>query len=310
MVGAGCPCTTSAICAGICYNGTCSSDQVEGVAGADLRYSAFNAKVLAVSASDSQGCGKSYSLNGKTVMTKCYMVNNHAQIVFDEGFMDVSLGNTREYDHVFLGYKEGAVMKDLITKGFFIRHETKDFQGHCRTTPYAEAVNTNGLAETAAEKDDLNAHKGRFARLSQDDGCIQDVSRFEANSTILSLASGNYLKGSADSPCGASGEYILTAVPGTSTYFIVIKDWTNDLAQNPFNFGCHISRMSMDGGAYKIINGTCVHEDQHAETPAVCAAGNPYDLANCQGTVNAAALCSPSWLHALTLAVLVACLLH
>merc|ERR1712216_111131 len=82
---------------------------------------------------------------------------------------------------------------------------------------------------------------------------------------------------------------------------IVIKDWTDDLAQLPFNFGCQISRMSMDGGAYKIINGTCVHEEEHAETPAVCAVGFPYDVADCQAAINSAALSMPSWLLCLHL---------
>ena len=127
--GPGCPCTTSSQCAGFCYKGSCSAEEIEGVVSSDLTYASFESMILNQfqNSSDPRACGKTY--NGRE--TKCYIVNGQAELVYDSSFSKVSLGNTREYQSVGLGHKEPAVMRDLVYKyKFFSRSVTMNLKGY------------------------------------------------------------------------------------------------------------------------------------------------------------------------------------
>jgi len=284
--GPGCACASSSHCEGTCYDGTCSNANVEGVASTDLTYSTLNSQVLARASTGTVGCGQGN--------TKCYIVDDHSHIVFDSSMESVEVGNTREYDHVGLGYKEGGVMRHLTyTHKFYSRTDTTDYQGKCRVTPFSEAVRLDGIALTAGERDDYDKFKGRFPVISDTTGCIQDVINFQVNKTALTSA-GGILTGSAADPCGDSGDYVLTEIPGTNTYLIVIQGWTKEKEKLPFNWGCHISRLSQDVGAYKIVNGSCVDKDDAVYPQATCSAYTAYTVEDCEGTTNSASSIVPS----------------
>jgi hypothetical protein len=231
LLGPGCLCNVSSQCAALCYKGRCSSEEYEGVTSVDINYAAFETSVIAASSGHTRSCGKKYKVQGQDRETRCYIVDSHAQLAYSSDFSDFSDGNTREFEGVGLGYKEGQVMRDLVYRHkFFKRRDTVDFQGECRTTPFAEAANLDGMVLSAKEKDDFLSAKGRFPPLSGKEGCIQDATSFRVNTSVLSRA-GGVLTGPSASPCGDSGPYMLTSIPDTNTYLLVIQDWTDDLSK-------------------------------------------------------------------------------
>lgn len=76
-----------------------------------------------------------------TFPSRCYLVDNLANLVTDPDFLLVSTTDAREYERVSLGRKEGDIMKLLVTKHkFFVPNQRVDFQGICSVSPYAPKV--------------------------------------------------------------------------------------------------------------------------------------------------------------------------
>lgn len=220
--------------------------------------------------------------------TVCYLVDGHADLIFAAHIPFTSDSNTREYEHTSLGHKEGAVMRELVyTHKLFKRKEQVNYNGQCRTTPFAEAVTLDGITKTAKEQDDYFKAKHPFPRLSQSEGCIQEVTTYEVDSSVI--AAGSVLHGSVSDSC-MSADYTVTSVPGTNAYLVVLENKdVSASTDEPFNFGCHISNQVMDAGAFKIINGTCVHEeDQQANFSATCPALKSVTLTCDPTVINAA----------------------
>jgi hypothetical protein len=89
-----------------------------------------------------RSCGLNYTCPDgiHTCQTKCYLIDNLANLVTDPGFLTVSTTDEREYKRVSLGRKEGDIMKLLIQRGFFDQNLRVDFQGVCSVSPYAPKV--------------------------------------------------------------------------------------------------------------------------------------------------------------------------
>ncbi|XP_069125986.1 LOW QUALITY PROTEIN: voltage-dependent calcium channel subunit alpha-2/delta-2-like [Argopecten irradians] len=248
----------------------CATERVEGVTGLDILYDDFHQKAMgSMQASDfRRSCGQNYTCpdNEPGCLTRCYLFDSDAFLVMDPEFMVASDLEENKYVRVQLGTKEGEVMKDLIYRHkFFIRNEGTDFQGSCRITPEAPKVTLAGIPKNPEEKDDYTKNKGPIPKFNSEFGCIQDLVGFKANDTALGPS--GMLTGNVSGPC-MSGFYYVIALPKTNLYLLVIENWNAYKATLFYNFNCKITRSIVNSGAYRIINGTCAHEDKSTSTLA------------------------------------------
>lgn len=220
-------------------------------------------------------CGQKYEvLEDGTLRlyeTRCYIVDSSAHLVFAESFQTVDQMNTKKYQSVGLGHYEGAVMRDLVAKNFFVEKSFVNFQGECSVEKhFTESKNQWGLARTAKEQDNYAKFKGPYPRAGRKYQCTQNVVHYHSDNTVL-VAASNVLTGTVKDGCGG-GTYTLVRIAATNTYFVAIENWKHDwLTQQggmTFNFGCHISNRTHEGGAYRIINGSCdaIQDEPNVET--------------------------------------------
>jgi len=263
----GCPCTRDAQCiSGKCreYAGNrslCAGDRVEAVTALDILYNDFHRRVYGLlnSSGEAKSCGMNYTCpDGEHLcQTRCYLVDNLANLVTDPDFLRVSTTDAREYERVSLGRKEGDIMKLLITKHkFFVPNQRVDFQGICSVSPYAPKVTLEGIVKTPEQEDDYYKNRGPIPPFRNEYGCIQDVVGYTSDDSVL--GPDGIIADSVDGPC-RSGNFFLSALPRTNLYLLVIENW-NEYRQSYFyNFNCHISNRVFDAGAFRIVNGTCAH---------------------------------------------------
>lgn len=125
----------------------CAGDHVEAVTALDILYNDFHKQVykLMKAPDNERSCGSFYKCPDgvHNCQTKCYLLDNLANLVTDPSFLTVSTTDEREYKRVSLGRKEGDIMKLLIQRGFFQQNLRTDFQGVCSVSPYATKVNKN-----------------------------------------------------------------------------------------------------------------------------------------------------------------------
>jgi len=279
--GPGCNCTTSTECFGSCYGGTCSNERIEGVLGVDILYDLMHAQTLSSTSGHGKSCGKQY--DGKE--TLCYVFDSFAHLIFGKSIKDVSIGDTKEYQSVSLGWKEPAVMNDLVYHHkLFDRIETKSYEGSCRTTPYAPAKTMEGMEHTSKEKDEMARMEGKFTRLSQHSNCVQNIVSYKINATNAAnvFASGAVLTGTAHGIChGPAPTYTVVPVPNTNAYLLVLVDVPIVTTPKLFNFGCHIMKGVMNSGGFRMVNGSCVIDDAPDVGPATCVATRAYTIPKC-----------------------------
>lgn len=131
--------------------------------------------------------------------------------------------------------------------------------------PNQPKVTLTGIPKTPEEEDNYYKTRGPIPSFSNSFGCIQDVVSFTAN--INQLGPSRMIVGNVSGPC-MSGFYYLTNMPATNLFLLVIENWRDKVTGNHFPFHCHIVRRIVESGAYRIINGTCAHEDTSQETLA------------------------------------------
>nr|QJU69482.1 cacna2d1 [Nematostella vectensis] len=238
----------------------CAGDRVEAVTALDVLYRDFHRRVyeLMTAPDGERSCGANYTCPDgiHTCQTKCYLVDNLANLVTDPSFLTVSTTDEREYKRVSLGRKEGDVMKRLIQRGIFQQNLRIDFQGVCSVSPYAPKVTLEGLLKTPEQEDDYYKNKGPIPPFRNEYGCIQDVVGYSADDSAL--GADGIISGSVEGPC-RSGNYFITALPQTNLYLLVIENWSEHRQSYFYNFNCHISNRVYDAGAFRIVNGTCAH---------------------------------------------------
>ncbi|ESO88121.1 hypothetical protein LOTGIDRAFT_165858 [Lottia gigantea] len=273
----------------------CSTERVEGVTGLDILYDDFQNKTMgSMQASDfRKSCQQKYNCpDGEPgCETRCYLFDSSAYLVMDPDFLLANNLDESKYDGVTLGRKEGEVMKHLIYHhGFIKRNEDTDFQGSCRISPDAPKVTLEGIPKTPEESDDYYRNRGPIPKFSSDFGCIQDVVSFKTVDDKLGRISvcrhyvidmlvsmyiifistnsaSGMITGNVSGPC-MSGFYYVTVLPKTNLYLLVIEDWKPYKETLFYNFNCRIARSVVNSGAYRIINGTCAHEDDSSSTLA------------------------------------------
>ncbi|XP_064625749.1 voltage-dependent calcium channel subunit alpha-2/delta-2-like isoform X2 [Lineus longissimus] len=249
----------------------CATERVEAVTSLDILYDDFHDKTIdTMQSSDRQmkSCGRNYRCPSGEMgcVTRCYLFDNRANIIMDPGFKLASPLDTSKYKGVTLGKKEGEVMKELIYRhGFFIRTESIDFQGGCSISPSKPKVTLTGFPRNPEEQDNYYKDKGPIPKFNNEYGCIQDVVGYEANQTAL--GSSGMVTGNVSGPC-MSGFYYVIALPKTNLYLLVIENWKNTGSDGFYNFNCKIARSIVNSGAYRIVNGTCAHQETSASSLA------------------------------------------
>ncbi|CAL1539791.1 unnamed protein product [Lymnaea stagnalis] len=284
----GCHCDVDTDCyIKVCYlskakgpnseNRRCATERVEAVTGLDILYDDFQKKTLeSMQASDfRKSCGQKYTCNGEPdCETRCYLFDSSAYLVMDPDFLTANALDESQYQTVTLGRKEGEVMKHLVYyHKFFKREESIDFQGSCRISADEPKVTLDGLPQTPEDTDDYYKNRGKIPKFYNDFGCIQDVVSYRAddaalgqkNNFSLCLGPSGMITGNVSGPC-MSGLYYVTALPQTNLYLLVIEDWLVYKQSLFYNFHCKITRSVVNSGAYRIINGTCAHEDTTEST--------------------------------------------
>ncbi|KAJ8032799.1 Voltage-dependent calcium channel subunit alpha-2/delta-2 [Holothuria leucospilota] len=267
----GCECHSNADCqSGYCYksaaystNTRCSSVKVEAVTSLDLLYTDFHHNVYKIMKDPEipWSCGNHYKCpNGEPgCQTRCYLFDVSGNVITDPVFLNVSDLNTAAYNGVALGTKEGEIMHELIYKHkFFVRKEQIDFQGTCSITKPSPRVSLEGLPKNPEESDAFLRTKGPIPSFSSKFSCIQDIVVYSVNESAL--GPNELLVGNVSGPC-KSGYYYVTALPKTNLYMLVIENWRNDKENRMFNFNCKITNRISATGAFRIINGTCAHND-------------------------------------------------
>lgn len=290
----GCTCSSENDCIiGVCYMSKatgpnrnqqrCATERVEAVTSLDILYDDFHDKTMMImEASDGKkSCGSNYTCpdGGENCQTKCYLFDNRANIITDDAFKQASPLDTSKYKGVTLGKKEGEVMKELVYQhGFFMRTETIDFQGSCSISPGKPKVTLEGIPTNPEELDNYYKHKGPIPQFNNKFGCIQDVVGYEANSTALGRS--GMITGNVSGPC-MSGFYYVISLTKTNLYLLVIENWKAEMQNTFYNFNCKIARSVVNSGAYRIINGTCAHQDSSTGSLAQqerCPALRNYNL--------------------------------
>ncbi|XP_071807181.1 voltage-dependent calcium channel subunit alpha-2/delta-3-like [Asterias amurensis] len=291
----GCQCSTDDDCVSVrCYRSQrpglsdftrCASVKVEAVTSLDILYEDFHKNVFKIMQDRDMplSCLDEYPCpDGESgCMTRCYLFDNAANIVIDPEFINVSDLDTAKYNRVSLGKKEGEIMRELIYKHrFFIRKETIDFQGSCSLSASAPRVNLKGIAKTPEELDDYYKNKGPIPSFSSKFGCIQDVVGYQANSSVLEPS--GMIIGNISGSC-KSGFYYVTSLPKTNLFLLVVENWRNNKESMYFNFNCKITNRVSATGAFRIINGTCAHEDVAASLASQnrCPTPTNYEITNC-----------------------------
>lgn len=263
----GCPCTRHGQCiSGKCrvYSGNdsfCAGDRVEAVTALDILYNDFHRRVydLLKSSKNNRSCGMNYTCpDGEHICeTRCYLVDNLANLVTDPDFLLVSTKDAREYERVSLGRKEGDIMKLLVAKyKLFVPNQRVDFQGICSVSPYAPKVTLEGIVRTPEQEDDYYKNRGPVPPFRNEYGCIQDVVGYTTDDSVLDPD--GVIADSVDGPC-RSGNFFLSALPKTNLYLLVVENWSEYRQSLFYNFNCHISNRVYDAGAFRIVNGTCAH---------------------------------------------------
>lgn len=248
----------------------CATERVEAVTGLDILYDDFQNKSMeTMEASDRRkSCGQEYLCpDGEPgCQTRCYLFDSNAYLVMDPDFMIASSLDESKYERVTLGRKEGEVMKDLIYKhSFFKRKEYIDFQGSCRISPEKPKVTLEGIPKKPEELDNYYKTRGPIPQFHSEFGCIQDVVGFKAEDSAL--GSSGMITGNVSGPC-MSGFYYVKALPKTNLYLLVIENWQHYRESLFYNFNCRIAQSVVNSGAYRIINGTCAHEDTSSSSLA------------------------------------------
>ncbi|XP_033124937.1 voltage-dependent calcium channel subunit alpha-2/delta-1-like [Anneissia japonica] len=273
----GCVCTHDSDCASSrCYvsdapsytdrsRPRCAMERVEAVTSLDILYNDFhNAVYERMEATDNKhSCDQEYLCpDGEPgCQTRCYLFDKNANIVIDYDFLKATALDERKYKRVSLGKKEGEVMHELIYKHqFFVRKEQIDFQGSCSVSPYAPKVSLEGIPMTPGELDNYYKNKGPTPSFSNSFGCIQDVVGYQANDSVIET--NGIITGNVSGPC-KSGFYYVSSLPKTNLYLLVIENWRNTKERhNYFNFNCKITNSIAGTGAFRIVNGTCAHNDE------------------------------------------------
>ncbi|XP_038057398.1 voltage-dependent calcium channel subunit alpha-2/delta-3-like [Patiria miniata] len=291
----GCKCSTDADCVSArCYKSKavnltdttrCASVKVEAVTSLDILYNDFHLNVFEIMRDIDMplSCQFTYPCpDGEPgCSTRCYLFDNSANIVIDPQFISISDLDTAKYNRVSLGKKEGEIMRELIYKHrFFFRKETIDFQGSCSLSSSSPRVNLNGIAKTPGELDDYYKNKGPIPNFSNKFGCIQDVVGYQANSSVLEPS--GMIIGNISGSC-KSGFYYVKALPKTNLFLLVVENWRNYRESMYFNFNCRITNRVSATGAFRIINGTCAHEDDTASLASLnrCPVSTNYEITNC-----------------------------
>ncbi|XP_070196192.1 voltage-dependent calcium channel subunit alpha-2/delta-2-like [Littorina saxatilis] len=277
----GCPCEEDTDCLmKVCYlskapgfgaeRHRCATERVEGVTGLDILYDDFHNRTMeSMQASDfRKSCGLAYQCPDgvEDCQTRCYLFDSGAYLVVDPDFLTASALDESRYEQVTLGSKEGEVMKHLVNKHhFFRRKESIDFQGSCRITPSEPKVTLQGLPQKPEDYDDYQKNRGPIPKFHNDFGCIQDVVSFSANDE--NLGPSGMITGNVSGPC-MSGFYYVTAMPKTNLYLLVIENYRIFKKSIFYDFNCKMTRSVVNSGAYRIVNGTCAHEDTTETTLA------------------------------------------
>ncbi|VEL25291.1 unnamed protein product [Protopolystoma xenopodis] len=139
-------------------------------------------------------------------------------------------------------------------------------KGECSFVPPSPRVTMVGIPRTPAEVDEALHSRGPIFGFSNSYACIQDVVSFKANDSALGIS--RMLTGNVSGPC-TSALYYLVGLPETNLYLLVMENWRDREAENSFYpFNCQITRRTVASGAYRIINGTCAHQDDSEGTLA------------------------------------------
>lgn len=258
----GCACYRDSQCLSrYCREGKCTGDRVEAVVALDIKYTDFHQRIYErlKTSGEERSCGAKYTCPDgvHTCETRCYLVDNSANLVTDPDFLEANITDEREYQRVSLGRKEGDIMKQFV-QNMKLFEQTKrfDYQGKCSVSPYFPKVTLKGIIQTPEEEDEYYRNKGPIPPFQNEYGCIQDVIGY--NATLFQ--DDDIFVGNSSGPC-TSGNYFFTSLPKTNLYLLVIENWTRYRQSFFYNFNCHISNQVFDAGAFRIVNGTCKHID-------------------------------------------------
>lgn len=245
-----------------CRRGFCTGDRVEAVVALDIKYTDFHQRIYEQlnTENEERSCGVKYLCPDGVHMceTRCYLLDNSANLVTDPDFLEANITDEREYQRVSLGRKEGDIMKQFVQdKKIFEQIRRIDYQGICSVSPYFPKVTLKGIIQTPEQEDEYYRNKGPIPPFQNEYGCVQDVIEYNATS----LQDGAVFTGNSSGPC-TSGNYFFTSLPKTNLHLLVIENWTRYRQSYFYNFNCRISNQVFDAGAFRIVNGTCKHIDE------------------------------------------------
>lgn len=269
-----CYCFDASTCqSGFCVNNICTNRKVEGVVGMDLQYDTFHQRVstqldAACTAAGStrcpHQCGSTYTcaIGSGTCTTKCYIIDETAQVVYSPTFFGIPSTNDDDYQQIPLSFLEGSVMRDLfINKLAFTRSEVQDYQAVCSFERMPRNLIKNGTVaamtiEQLEDEYELNRGLYPFPPFGNSVGCTADSVWFTANPSQISEQQDQVLTSTFNGACGSGTSY-LTAIPSTNSYLLVVDNYKGKPLLNGWNMRCLLENGMFMSGSYEITNGTC-----------------------------------------------------
>ncbi|EDV25350.1 uncharacterized protein TRIADDRAFT_55341 [Trichoplax adhaerens] len=266
---AGCPCTVNTDCSSkICYNTSTNSDprivqrcgreNVEAVIAMDILYSDYYYRILNKLKSGEKACEVEYQCPtnpSKICITRCYLIDNVANIVTAKEFLTDSQYDEAQYNRVTLSLKQPEVMSKLVHKfRVFQRRENIDYQGTCKIsdTSTSRVVFKQNVNKSWRGFSDDIPNQGPFPPFQNDYGCIQDVIGYEAHPE--NLGQNRMLYDYFSGPC-SEGFFYFIQLPRTNLFLLVVENYLQH--DTYFNINCHIARRVTAAGSFELKNGTC-----------------------------------------------------
>eukprot|EP00117_Sycon_ciliatum_P006330 scpid15815/ scgid3227/ VWFA and cache domain-containing protein 1 len=258
----GCACTEHTQCTSqYCDRGTCTNQAIAGVAAVDLRYTQFEALVSATLGSvptvNNDPCANSDN--------RCILVNDAAEVVYDQTISNVSDLDPRNFENVPLAFLHGGVMLSLIDEGIFTRFSFVNRQGLCQVARYAPSVSDRDLLLTAEQQDNYFENRGPIPRFQNNFGCELDQILYQRN--VSSPIPTDFSR-TFEGPC-EDGVYRIAPVANTNLLLVVIER-TQVKRDNFFNFNCHIFNNVARSGGFRLEETACSSTDDSAIVPRMC----------------------------------------
>eukprot|EP01065_Artemidia_motanka_P039240 TRINITY_DN480_c1_g1_i3.p1 TRINITY_DN480_c1_g1~~TRINITY_DN480_c1_g1_i3.p1 ORF type:complete len:945 (+),score=166.98 TRINITY_DN480_c1_g1_i3:872-3706(+) len=260
-----------------CFEGTCTSRLVAGVAAVDLKEVGWQRLVSSVVERGTYPCGQGD--------TRCYIVDPSSFVLYNSS---ASWPEPERYNSPSLGEVEGELMRQLaFVSGLFNRTDEVVFQGVCdHSSGWIEDY--RDVIRRAEDWDNVGdmlrfklgpkpPHSSKFM-------CVKDVSFYTLQRDV---AASQTWSGQVASAC-ATADWTATVIPRTSLLLVRLRNRYNREEQlNSANghsappirhFGCRVYNQAMRAGSVPVSNVTCavLTTQQQPDLPTeACQPGFP-----------------------------------